>query len=75
MHDAKGTEFRAVSVVACDADVIPSESWLLGASDEATLDEVFATEHHLLYVAATRVRERLWLSRASPASEFIEDLL
>ncbi|RWO41338.1 MAG: ATP-dependent helicase [Mesorhizobium sp.] len=62
MHDAKGREFRAVAVIACDADVLPSERRLLEASDERALKEIYDTERHLLYVAATRARERLWLS-------------
>lgn len=75
MHDAKGREYRAVAVVACDADVIPSEARLLSASDDRELKEVYDTERHLLYVAATRARERLWISACQPPSEFLEDLL
>ncbi|MDN2580872.1 UvrD-helicase domain-containing protein [Aquibium sp. ELW1220] len=75
MHDAKGREYRAVAVMACDADVIPSEGRLRGATDERALKEIFDTERHLLYVAATRAREKLWLSGCSPASEFLEDLV
>lgn len=75
MHDAKGREFRGVAVMACDADVLPCEERLLGATDERELREIFDTERHLLYVAATRARERLWLSAVEPASEFLEDLL
>lgn len=75
MHDAKGREFRAVAVMACDADVIPNEDRLLGATDERELREIFDAERHLLYVAATRAREHLWLSAVDPASEFLEDLL
>jgi superfamily I DNA/RNA helicase len=75
MHDAKGREFLAVAVIACDADILPREERLLGASDERELREIFDTERHLLYVAATRAREHLWLSAVDPASEFLEDLL
>ncbi len=75
MHDAKGAEFRSVMILACDADVIPSSERLMAARDEADLDEVFATERHLLYVAATRAREHLWLSGTTPVSEFLSDLL
>lgn len=75
MHDAKGQEYRAVSVMACDADVIPSEKRLLLAIDQRAHREVYDTERHLLYVAATRARERLWLSACDPASEFLDDLL
>lgn len=75
MHDAKGREFRAVAVVACDADILPCEARLRAATDESALKEIFDTERHLLYVAATRARERLWLSACEPPSEFLEDLL
>ncbi|WP_172330332.1 3'-5' exonuclease [Mangrovicoccus sp. HB161399] len=75
MHDAKGAEFRAVAVVALDHDVVPDEARLLAARDEAQLDEVMATERHLLYVAATRARDRLWMSGVNPVSEFVTDLL
>jgi len=75
MHDAKGREYRAVAVMACDADVLPSESRLLSATDERALREIYDTERHLLYVAATRARERLWLSACAPPSEFLEDLI
>lgn len=75
MHDAKGQEYRAVAVMACDADVLPNEDRLLSASDERAHREVYDTERHLLYVAATRARERLWLSACEPASEFLEDVM
>lgn len=75
MHQAKGAEFRAVAVMACDAAVLPSEARLAAAQDEASLDEIFATERHLLYVAATRARDHLCLSGVRPISEFLDDLL
>nr|WP_257645607.1 hypothetical protein [Ottowia beijingensis] len=43
-------------------------------SDESDLDEVYATERHLLYVACTRAREFLHVSGVNPASEFLADL-
>ncbi len=75
MHDAKGAEYRAVAVMACDEDIIPKEERLLEARDEAMIEEIMATERHLLYVAATRARERLWISGAGRVSEFLEDLV
>jgi superfamily I DNA/RNA helicase len=75
MHDAKGREFRAVAVVACDASVLPSEERLLSAVDERALEEIYDTERHLLYVAATRARDFLWISGCEPLSEFVEDLV
>ena len=75
MHDAKGREFRAVILLACDADVIPAEDRLAAATDERTMAEVFETERHLLYVAATRAREAVWISGVEPVSEFLSDLI
>lgn len=75
MHVAKGAEFRAVAVIGLDQDVVPLEDRLLMARDEAQVDEIMNTERHLLYVAATRARDRLWLSGVSPVSEFLQDLM
>lgn len=75
MHDAKGGEFRAVAVACLDHDVLPDEGRLLATRDEAQLDEVMSTERHLLYVAATRARDFLWMSGVAPISEFLSDLL
>jgi len=56
MHLAKGLEFRAVAVLACDEEVIPSAARIADVADEFELDEVIATERQLLYVAITRAR-------------------
>lgn len=74
MHLAKGLEFRAVAVVACDENVLPLAARVADVSDAFELDEVIATERQLLYVAATRARDRLLVSGISPGSEFIEHL-
>lgn len=74
MHFAKGLEFKAVVVMACDEAVIPSLARLSDVADEMELDEVYATERHLLYVAATRARDRLLISGVAPGSEFLADL-
>jgi hypothetical protein len=73
MHFAKGLEFRAVAVIACDEQVIPALERIADVSDEMELDEVYATERQLLYVAATRARDRLLISGVSPGSEFLAD--
>ncbi len=75
MHEAKGAEFRAVAVAALDHDKLPDEGRIYAARDEPQLDEVMATERHLLYVAATRARDHLWLSGIEPVSEFLTDIL
>lgn len=74
MHFAKGLEFRAVAVMACDDEVIPSQRRINGVADEADLEYVYETERHLLYVACTRARDRLLVSGVRPVSEFLEDL-
>lgn len=56
MHLAKGLEFRAVVVMACDDDVIPLQARIEAVTDDADLEEVYNTERHLLYVACTRAR-------------------
>lgn len=38
------------------------------------LQEIHETERHLLYVAATRARDRLRISGVAPGSEFLNDL-
>ena len=74
MHLAKGLEFKAVAVMACDADVLPLKSRMDAVIDEADLDEVFETERQLFYVACTRARDRLIISGVMPASDYIKDL-
>lgn len=75
MHLAKGLEFRAVVVAACDDEVIPLQSRIDEIVDEADLDDVYETERHLLYVACTRARDHLLVIGSDPASEFLDDLL
>jgi len=74
MHLAKGLEFRAVAVMACDDEVIPLQERIEAISDDADLEEVYNTERHLLYVACTRARDRLLVTSISPPSEFLDDL-
>ena len=74
MHLAKGLEFRAVVVMACDDEVIPLQKRLEGASDESDLKEVYDTERHLLYVGCTRARDHLLVTGVGPASEFLDDM-
>jgi len=75
MHLAKGMEFRATAVMACDDEVIPLQERVEAAGDTADLEEIYNTERHLLYVACTRARDHLWVSGVRPVSEFLDDLL
>ena len=74
MHLAKGLEFRAVVVMACDDEVIPLQERIETVGDDADLQEVYDTECHLLYVACTRARDHLLVTSVGPASEFLDDL-
>lgn len=74
MHLAKGLEFKAVAVIACDADVLPLKERLDAVVDEADLDEVFETERQLLYVACTRARDRLLVTAGHQPSDYLKDL-
>lgn len=74
MHLAKGLEFRAVAVIACDDEVIPLQERIETVGDDADLQEVYDTERHLLYVACTRARDYLLLTGVAPVSEFLEDM-
>lgn len=62
MHEAKGAEYRVVSVLALDQDIVPLGERLVSANDEARLDEIMNTKRHLLYGAASRARDYLWMS-------------
>ena len=74
MHLAKGLEFRAVAVIACDDEIIPLQERIETVGDDADLQEVYDTERHLLYVACTRARDHLLVTSVEPASEFLDDL-
>jgi superfamily I DNA/RNA helicase len=74
MHLAKGLEFRSVVAMACDDQILPLQERIEEVTDEADLEEVYATERHLLYVAVTRARDHLIVTSGGPASEFIDDL-
>jgi superfamily I DNA/RNA helicase len=74
MHLAKGLEFRAVIVMACDDEVIPLQDRIETVADESDLLEVYDTERHLLYVACTRARDFLLVTSGDIPSEFLDDL-
>jgi hypothetical protein len=71
---AKGLEFRAVVVMACDDEVIPLQDRIATVADDADLEEVYNTERHLLYVACTRARDHLLVTCGDTPSEFLDDL-
>lgn len=60
MHAAKGLEFPVVFVVGMEAGLVPF-SWGTATPDE---DVTQAEERRLFYVAMTRAKDRLFLTRA-----------
>jgi mRNA-degrading endonuclease RelE of RelBE toxin-antitoxin system len=74
MHLAKGLEFCAVVVMACDDEVIPLQERIETVVDDSDLQEVYDTERHLLYVACTRARDHLLVTSGDVPSEFLDDL-
>jgi superfamily I DNA/RNA helicase len=74
MHLAKGLEFRAVAVMACDDEIIPLQTRIENVADDADLEEIYNTERQLLYVACTRARDSLLVIGVEPGSEFLDDL-
>lgn len=74
MHIAKGLEFRAVAVMACDDEVLPLQERIEAVADESDPEVIYNTERHLLYVACTRARDHLLITGVDPASEFLDDL-
>ena len=75
MHLAKGLEYRAVVVAACDDEILPLQERIESIADEADLEDVYDTERHLLYVACTRARDCLLVTGVDPGSEFLDDLV
>jgi mRNA-degrading endonuclease RelE of RelBE toxin-antitoxin system len=74
MHLAKGLEFRAVAVMACDDEIVPLQQRIETVADDSDLEEVYNTERQLLYVACTRARDHLLVTSVAPASEFLGDM-
>ena len=68
LHAAKGLEFRVVFVVGCEDGLVP----LRFGGDADDLDE----ERRLFFVAMTRARERLYLTRSQrrAPSPFLRDI-
>lgn len=65
IHNAKGLEYRAVYLIGLDEGVFPN-SRAISDLNETGLEE----ERRLFYVAITRARERLCITRASRRQGF-----
>jgi hypothetical protein len=72
LHAAKGLEFRAVAVVACDDSQLPLRVAMGMARDQDAKQIVEQRELSLLYVGCTRARERLLVTWSGQPSRFLE---
>lgn len=76
MHRMKGLEFQRVAIVDVDDRTIPSPAGLTDpADDPARAEADLRREACLLYVAATRARDELWVSWAGKPSRFLGPFL
>ncbi|MGO2326894.1 3'-5' exonuclease [Glutamicibacter arilaitensis] len=64
MHSSKGLEFFKVIVMGVGSDEIPAK-WSYGKLPEAEQKDALLRERSLLYVAATRARDELVLTRVA----------
>ena len=58
IHSAKGLEYPCVFVAGCDEKILPAQRSI---GDDSELEE----ERRLMYVAITRAKQRLYLTRAN----------
>ncbi|MBX3142097.1 MAG: AAA family ATPase [Trueperaceae bacterium] len=71
MHRSKGLQFRAVVVMGAEAGIVPLEKALRKQVDEPARRAFLEQERNLLYVACTRVRERLLVTGVGERSAFL----
>ena len=62
MHSAKGIEFQHVIVLGAGSGEIPAP-WAIDRLTEADREDAILRERSLLYVAATRARDELVVTR------------
>lgn len=75
LHSAKGLEFRAVAIVACDDSQVPLQAALDLAKepDEKRLTQ--DRELSLLYVGCTRARDQLLITWSGNSSRFLGSVM
>ena len=73
-HRVKGLEFRHVFLFGCGESEIPPRQLLASTVDPIELSKIDSTERSLAYVAATRARERLYISYTGEPCQFLKAL-
>jgi superfamily I DNA/RNA helicase len=72
MHQLKGLEFQCLAVVGLDAGVLPAANAITDATeDPVSHRQDLQRERCLLFVAATRARDMLYLSHAGRPSSLL----
>ncbi len=71
MHRIKGLEFPVVFVVGVNADEVPFQSEELASEDAVVAHRAEVAERCLLYVAASRARDALFVTWAGEPSPFL----
>lgn len=74
MHRSKGMQFRAVVVMGVEEGVVPLDKVLKRQADEPAQRLFLEQERNLLYVACTRVRERLLVTGVGKYSPLAADV-
>jgi hypothetical protein len=75
LHAAKGLEFRAVAVVACDDDHLPLRPAFGKEADADVHRAIEERELSVFYVGCTRARDRLLLTWSGTPSRFLATAL
>ncbi|WP_116244223.1 UvrD-helicase domain-containing protein [Nocardiopsis sp. FIRDI 009] len=74
MHQLKGQEFRCVALVGVSDHLLPPKAAIEAADgDQVALEHTFQQERTLLFVAATRARDALYVSHVGRPSRLIAD--
>lgn len=72
MHRVKGLEFERVIIASANDGVVPLPQALASAASDAELKMLETRERSLLYVAATRARQRVMITSFGTASPLLE---
>ncbi len=72
IHRVKGLEFNCVFIVAANDGIIPLTQALKGTSDSLLYAENLQKERSLLFVAATRARDLLFVTGYGKPSRFLQ---